>query len=352
MSYLAAAHIKGLCYDRQSFFEPVTSPMSAKDLLLQLADGAFHSGEALATKYGVSRTAIWKQVASLEKLGLEIRRVRGQGYQIEGGLDLLSEAAIRAGLGVDAATILAQIEIYQSIDSTNAQLRRQDAVLEGASVCLAESQSAGRGRRGRYWVSPFASSIYLSVGWRFQGGAEVLEGLSLAIGVMVCDALENLGVQKLSLKWPNDIYLDGKKLAGILVEMSGDFSGPCDVVIGIGINVQVPDAIAEQIEQPWSDLRSVTGGAFTRSLLVGKLLNRILPALALYEDQGFAMWRKRWQALDAFAGRAVIVDNNGQRMAGEAQGVDERGALLLHTSSGLQRIHGGEVSLRLQEATL
>ncbi|MFT4768037.1 MAG: BirA family biotin operon repressor/biotin-[acetyl-CoA-carboxylase] ligase [Glaciecola sp.] len=325
--------------------------MSAKDLLIQLADGAFHSGETLATQYGVSRTAIWKQVTLLEKLGLEINRVRGRGYQIEGGLDLLSESVIRDTLGADAAALLTQFDIHQSIDSTNAQLRRQDAAIAGASVCLAESQSAGRGRRGRFWVSPFASSIYLSVAWRFQGGAEVLEGLSLAAGVLVCDALRDLGVENLSLKWPNDIYLDGRKLAGILVEMSGDFSGPCDVVIGVGINVQLPAYVTDQIEQPWSDLRSFADGSFSRSLLAGKLLNRLLPALAVYEQQGFAMWRERWQSLDAFANRSVIVDNSGQRLAGQAEGVDERGALLLRTSTGVQSIHGGEVSLRLQEAS-
>ncbi|WP_439107086.1 bifunctional biotin--[acetyl-CoA-carboxylase] ligase/biotin operon repressor BirA [Congregibacter sp.] len=325
--------------------------MSATDLLAQLADGAFHSGEDLARQYGLSRTAIWKQVASLEKLGLEVQRVRGQGYQIEGGVDLLDESLIRASLESNAARHLAQMDIHHRIDSTNAELRRQTPTAEGATVCLAESQSAGRGRRGRAWVSPFASSIYLSTAWRFHGGAEVLEGLSLAVGVMVCDALEGLGVEGLSLKWPNDIYLHGRKLAGILVEMSGDFSGPCDVVIGIGINVQLPDSVVEAIEQPWSDLRTVASGDFSRSLLVAALLNRILPTLATYEREGFAVWRERWQALDAFAGRAVVVDNNGQRLAGEAAGVDERGALVLKTSLGLQSIHGGEVSLRLRETT-
>ncbi|MDP5053136.1 MAG: bifunctional biotin--[acetyl-CoA-carboxylase] ligase/biotin operon repressor BirA, partial [Congregibacter sp.] len=309
--------------------------MSAQDVLEQLADGAFHSGEALARQHGLSRTAIWKQVASLAKLGIEINRVRGQGYQIDGGLDLLREASIRDGLDSKAAHHLARLDIHQIIDSTNSQLRRQSLDSVGASVCLAESQSAGRGRRGRSWVSPFASSIYLSLAWRFDGGAEVLEGLSLAVGVLVCDALQDLGVEGLSLKWPNDIYLHGRKLAGILVELSGDFSGPCDVVIGIGINVRLPESMTEQIEQPWSDLRAITDPAFSRSVLVAKLLNRLLPAIASYEAQGFSLWRERWQGLDAFAGQPVIIDNNGKRLAGDAQGVDERGALLLKTSTGV-----------------
>ncbi|MFK8042409.1 bifunctional biotin--[acetyl-CoA-carboxylase] ligase/biotin operon repressor BirA [Congregibacter sp.] len=325
--------------------------MSTNDLLIQLADGAFHSGADLAREYGLSRTAIWKQVSSLEKLGIEINRVRGQGYQIQGGLDLLEDSFIRNSLISDAIGHLDELTIHRSIDSTNAELRRRTPFGNGALVCLAESQSAGRGRRGRAWVSPFASSIYLSVGWRFHGGAEVLEGLSLSVGVMVCEALQDLGVEGLSLKWPNDVYLDGKKLAGILVEMSGDFSGPCDVVIGVGINVRLPDEQAAQIEQPWSDLRTSGNVHFSRSTLVAKLINRMLVALAAYEEEGFAVWRDRWEAVDAFAGRRVVVDNNGQRLAGEAAGVDARGALLLKTSSGVQSIYGGEVSLRLQEGS-
>ncbi|EAQ98563.1 bifunctional biotin--[acetyl-CoA-carboxylase] ligase/biotin operon repressor BirA [Congregibacter litoralis] len=324
--------------------------MSATDVLATLADGAVHSGADLARHQGLSRTAIWKQVATLEKLGIKVTRVRGQGYQIEGGLDLLDEQRIRDAIDTDASTWLHDLQIHQSIDSTNAELRRQTPFGRRASVCLAESQSAGRGRRGRSWVSPFASSIYLSVGWQFRGGAEVLEGLSLAIGVAVGEALGELGVDSIALKWPNDIYLDGKKLAGILVEMSGDFSGPCDVVVGIGINVQLPDGAAEGIEQPWADLRDSGQGAFTRSVLVGKLLSHLLPALATYEEHGFAPWRERWLAMDAFAGRPVIVDNNGRRLSGTAAGVDARGALLLSTGAGVQSIYGGEVSLRLQEA--
>ncbi|WP_439102253.1 bifunctional biotin--[acetyl-CoA-carboxylase] ligase/biotin operon repressor BirA [Congregibacter sp.] len=323
--------------------------MSATDVLAQLADGTVHSGSDLADAQGLSRTAIWKQVATLEKLGISVKRVRGQGYQIEGGLDLLDERVIRESIDRDASAQLHQLNIHQSIDSTNAELRRQTPFGAGASVCLAERQSSGRGRRGRSWVSPFASSIYLSVGRQFSGGAGVLEGLSLAMGVAVGEALQALGVEGVSLKWPNDVYLDGKKLAGILVEMSGDFSGPCDVVIGVGVNVQLPDDAAKGIEQPWADLQGAGREVFTRSELAGKLLSHLLPALATYEKDGFIPWRERWVAMDAFAGLPVVVDNNGQRLAGAAAGVDERGALLLRTAAGVKSIYAGEVSLRLQE---
>jgi BirA family biotin operon repressor/biotin-[acetyl-CoA-carboxylase] ligase len=182
------------------------APMSPFDLLAKLADGRFHSGQDLADQHEVSRTAIWKQIASLQELGLEIERVRGQGYRIPGGVDLLHAPTIYAGLEPRARALLSDLVIKAKIDSTNAELQRRDAAESGALVCLAESQSAGRGRRGRSWVSPFASSIYLSAAWQFEGGAEVLEGLSLAVGVALGEAITaHRRPGSPALKWPNDL---------------------------------------------------------------------------------------------------------------------------------------------------
>lgn len=322
---------------------------SARQILTRLSDGAFHSGQDLAEHLGVTRTAVWKHVALLEELGLSIERVRGKGYRIEGGVDLLDKARITASLPADVAALLGSFEVHHSIDSTNAEILRTGVPSFGASVCLAETQTAGRGRRGRAWVSPFASSLYLSIGWRFTRGAEVLEGLSLAVGVALCEALHDAGVTGLTLKWPNDVLLDGRKLAGILVELKGDLSGPCDAVIGVGVNVALPAAQSELIDQPWADLASLGQGGFPRSDLAGALLNRLLQLLANYELTGFAKWQERWQSLDAYAGKAVLIDNGVQRVAGQARGVDGHGALLLETTSGMQAVRGGEVSLRLQD---
>jgi len=322
---------------------------SAREILTRLSDGAFHSGQDLAEHLGVSRTAVWKHVASLEELGLAVERVRGKGYRIEGGVDLLDKARITAALPADAAALLGSFEVHQSIDSTNAEILRRGVPGFGAAVCLAETQTSGRGRRGRAWVSPFASSLYLSIGWRFTGGAEVLEGLSLAVGVALCETLRDAGVSGLALKWPNDVLLDGKKLAGILVELKGDLSGPCDAVIGVGVNVALPAAQSALIDQPWSDLASLRQRGFSRSDLAGALLGRLLHLLANYELTGFSNWLERWQSLDAYAGKAVLIDNGVHRIAGQARGVDRHGALLLETGSGIQAVRGGEVSLRLQE---
>jgi BirA family biotin operon repressor/biotin-[acetyl-CoA-carboxylase] ligase len=320
--------------------------MAAFDLLRELADGEFHSGQDLAERHGVSRTAIWKKIASLQALGLDIERVRGRGYRVSGGVDLLDAATIRDHIEPGADDLLHNLLLFPEVDSTNAELQRRGAPAHGAAVCLAESQSAGRGRRGRHWVSPFGSSIYLSVVWQFQGGAEVLEGLSLAVGVVLAEAIAAMGVPQPALKWPNDLYLDGAKAAGILVELSGDLSGPCTAIIGIGINVRLPAAPAAQIDQPWSDLQTAASAPVSRNVLAAGVINRLLPLLARYEEQGFASWRERWQALHAHAGKPVIVEQGGRRLAGIATGVDAQGALLLHTDSGIHALRGGEVSLR------
>lgn len=322
--------------------------MSADDLLAELADGHFHSGQALADAQSISRTAIWKQVSALTELGLEIERVRGKGYRLIGGIELLDESLIRNGVSPEAALMLRTLSVFRRIDSTNTELLRRAGDPLGAQVCLAESQSAGRGRRGRGWVSPFGSSIYCSVSWQFSGGIEVLEGLSLAVGVILCESLEEFGVDSLELKWPNDVLRDGRKLAGILVEMTGDASGPCTAVIGMGVNVSVPQRVAGSIEKPWSDLSDVAEAGVSRNAIISRLLSRLLPALDNYEEAGFDFWRSRWMSRDAYADSEVYIESGGEYTSGVARGVNTQGALMLETEAGLKPVHGGEVSLRLR----
>jgi BirA family biotin operon repressor/biotin-[acetyl-CoA-carboxylase] ligase len=196
-------------------------------------------------------------------------------------------------------------------------------------------------------VSPFAKNIYLSVAWTFKGGPDVAAGLPLAVGVVLCDALAGFGVAGLQLKWPNDLLFEQRKLAGILLEMSGDAAGPCRVVVGVGLNVMMPEAAADAIDQPWADLASAAGPAApARNVLVAALLERLLPLLANYEATGFAPWRDRWQELDAFRDASVIAEQSGKRIAGTGAGVNDHGSLQLQTRSGLVSLHGGEVSLR------
>lgn len=322
--------------------------MAQTELLTRLADGEFHSGQVLADSMGISRTAIWKQLARLEGLGLQLESIRGKGYRIPGGLDLLCEEGIRECLSAEAAALAADVRVMPLVDSTNAELLRASALPERRGIaCTAEQQQAGRGRRGRHWVSPFARNVYLSVAWEFAQGAAALEGLSLAAGVCVARALVASGMPEPQLKWPNDVLYDGRKAGGILIEMTGDAAGPARAVLGVGINVSMPRATAAGIDQPWTDLATVAATALPqRSALVAELLNTLLPMLAAFEAVGFAAWREAWGSLDAYAGKPVTVTIGAQRLAGIDRGVNERGALLLETASGLVPVHGGEVSLR------
>lgn len=317
--------------------------MNLLDILNVLADGEFHSGEELGQAMGVSRTAVWKHLHKLDELGLELTSVKGRGYRLEGGLDLLSADKIRLSMSAQNFGLVSSFDIFQSIESTNSHLMSN---ARHGAVCLAERQLAGRGRRGRAWVSPFAKNIYMSVSWTFQGGAQSLEGLSLAVGVAVTEAIESLGIKGVSLKWPNDVLHDGRKLGGILLEMTGDVSGECQLVLGVGLNVDVGEHAASEIDQAWVDLKSL-GFSGSRNDIAGAILERVMPLLAEYDRHGFAGYRERWQELDAFRGKAVYVSSPNNRIEGVANGVAENGALRLIVDGKEQQFSGGEVSLRM-----
>lgn len=329
----------------------VSEDLALQAILGLLSDGSFHSGQELGDALGVSRAAVWKHLQKLEALGLNLQSIKGKGYCLTGGLDLLSSSRIVTLLDPNVRGLLGNIDVFSVIDSTNAQ-----ALLVGAEqgcgyVCLAEQQTAGRGRRGRTWVSPFGKNIYLSVGWSFDGGAAELGGLSLAVGVALADMLHSLGLSDIQLKWPNDVLWRGRKLAGILLEMTGDPAGVCHVVVGVGINIAMSSVAAESIDQPWVDLQSIVAtqtqvGAWGRNELVARFLAGLLPLLANYKVDRFACYRSRWEALNAYAGQQVEVRMATSVVAGVLLGVNESGALRLCTAEGERLFHGGEVSLR------
>ncbi|MEH6583212.1 MAG: bifunctional biotin--[acetyl-CoA-carboxylase] ligase/biotin operon repressor BirA [Halioglobus sp.] len=319
-------------------------------LLPLLANGEYHSGQALAEALGVSRTAVWKQLNKLEVLGLEIESVKGRGYRIPGGVDLMDGQRVRQALSPESAGLLSELDVREVIDSTNMEaLRRIQAGAGAGLVCTAEQQTAGRGRRGRQWVSPFARNLYFSVVWEFTQGAAALEGLSLAVGVAVARALKSSGLPEVQLKWPNDLLFEGAKLGGVLLEMVGDATGSCQVVIGVGLNVTMPREAAADIDQAWTDVSTLAGqgAAPGRNALLSALLSELLPLLDQFETTGFRPFRDEWMALDAHGGQAVILSTAADQQGGIARGVDERGALLLETTLGVQTIYGGEISLRV-----
>lgn len=319
-------------------------------LLNLLADGRFHSGTELARLLAVSGSAVWKHLQALDELGIELRAVSGKGYKLQWPLQLLNQQDITGQLEPRAKACLSQLEIYPALASTNGHLMAlaQHGQATGR-VCLAEYQSAGKGRRGRSWVSPFGHNIYLSVLWRYQNGPGALAGLSLALGVAVARALSQAGVTEVGLKWPNDIYWRGHKLAGILIEVSGESSGPCHAVIGLGLNLYLPKSQAEPIEQAWVDLRQIMGEAVLRqrNRLVALLLNQMLPVIADFERQTLQNFIDDWRNLDCMQGKEVNVFVGEQVFAGVVRGIDPQGLLLLEDDAGkLRAFASGEVSFR------
>jgi len=319
--------------------------MELQVILGLLADGDYHSGKVLGELLGVSRTAVWKHLQKLEAYGLPLESVKGKGYRLLGGLELLDAGRITASLSAEARTGLAELELCESLDSTNrlAMTRAQSGGAHGY-VCLAEHQTNGRGRRGRQWVSPYGQSVYLSAVAEFDGGAAVLEGLSLAVGVALVRALKRAGAGGVGLKWPNDVLAGGRKLAGILLEMSGDVAGVCQVVVGVGLNVSVAAGVAD-IDQPWVDVAELVPDV-SRNDLVGFILDELLPLLMNYQRLGFAAYRDEWEALHVYQGCEVELSTVALLTQGVALGVTSTGALRVDVDGSEQIFNGGEVSLR------
>lgn len=320
------------------------------EILALLADGRFHSGEALGEALGVSRAAVWKSLKRLEDDGYPLQRVRGKGYRLPSGASMLDAGRIRALLPAELAERWKWF-VYPQVDSTNAEVQRLlDPGQPQPLVVLAEQQLGGRGRRGRQWVSPYAQNIYLSLAEPVSVGGPGLEGLSLLVGLCLVQALEDSGYRGCQLKWPNDVLLGGAKLAGILLEISGDLTGEAVVVIGVGVNVLLD--VAANIDQAWTSLyRSGQRATLDRNELIAALLRRLAPSLEVFHQQGFAPFQQEWIARNAWQGMAVKVVAGNNELHGVDAGVNARGALLLRTESGDVEVSGGEVSLRLNHAS-
>lgn len=315
-----------------------------------LADGRFHSGEQLAGTLGISRTAVWKAVKQLSVSGIDIQAVSGKGYRLPYSVELLDTSQILQHISPSLRRLIARLSVHFEVDSTNKYLMQQAG--GGASsgcVCLAERQTAGRGRRGRGWVSPFGGNIYLSILWRFTHSPAVLGGLSLALGVALVRALKRFGVDDVGLKWPNDVVWNGRKLAGILLEMTGESTGPCVVVAGIGLNINMSNCVKGPIEQPWIDLISILRGKIARNKLVGLLLEQLLLAERQFTGSGLQGFLPEWRQLDAFSQRRVILQLPDRNVCGVVEGVDQNGALRLRAGDGsLHSFSSGEISMRAE----
>ncbi|QXH94415.1 bifunctional biotin--[acetyl-CoA-carboxylase] ligase/biotin operon repressor BirA [Pseudomonas ogarae] len=312
-------------------------------LLKLLKDGRFHSGQALGAALGISRSAVWKQLQHLEaEIGLSVHKVRGRGYQLAKPLVFL-----------DAAEIYAKglhewpVHVFDAIDSTNAEALR--LIERGAAapfMVLAERQIAGRGRRGRKWVSPFAENLYHSLVLRIDGGMRQIEGLSLVVGLAVMHALRDMGIAEAGLKWPNDVLVGEKKIAGILLELVGDPADVCHVVLGVGINVNMQST--DEVDQQWTSMCLEAGRDFDRNELVARLGAKLQRYLRLHHASGFAAIQSEWEQYHLWQGRAVSLIAGVNKIDGVVLGIDHQGALRLKVDGVEKNFSGGELSLRLR----
>lgn len=329
------------------------SPSAPPALLIALAAGEAVSGRELATRLGISRAAVWKQIERLRELGLEVEAQAGRGYRLAAPVEWLDAGRIRAGLSSTEAARLADLAVHWQIDSTSSELQRRAAVdPRDGLACLAERQDAGRGRRGRTWRTPLGGGLALSLLKRFDDGMAALGGLSLVAGVAAVRALADCGVEGVGLKWPNDLVAHGRKLGGILVELGGDATGPCHAVIGIGLNLRLDAHTAAAIDQPWIDLAALTGGDAlpSRNRLAAQLIAQLGAALERFAASGFGAFRDDYAKLDLLRGRPVRVLRGETSEDGVAVGIDARGALRVAFADGERRVDGGEVSVRAAAA--
>lgn len=257
---------------------------------------------------------------------------------------LLNAETINAQLSNITSALISKLEIFSVIDSTNNYLMtRAQTDSPSGNVCLAETQTAGKGRRGRQWISPQGQNIYGSFLWRFHD-AQALNGLSLAIGVGVIRALNKLGIFHVDLKWPNDIYSDGKKLGGILIEVTTHSNCSVSAVIGLGLNVSLPHNL-ESITQAYTDLNTIAEVKLNRNQLVAQLLNELLPIAATFEKQSFSAYLEEWREYDCLFGKSATLFVGTQTIKGIVQGIDKNGLLKLQREDGtIQTFASGEVS--------
>ncbi len=311
-------------------------------LISILADGEFHSGEQLGERLGMSRAAINKHIQTLRDWGVDVFTVPGKGYSLPEPIQLLSQDFISSQINQG------QVAVLPVIDSTNQYLLDRIGTLQSGDACVAEYQQAGRGRRGRKWFSPFGANLYLSMYWRLEQGPAAAIGLSLVIGIVMAEVLRDLGASQVRVKWPNDLYLQDRKLAGILVELTGKTGDAAQIVIGAGINLAMRKVESDVINQGWINLQEA-GIAIDRNTLAARLINELRAALELFEQEGLTPYLSRWEKLDNFINRPVKLIIGDKEIVGISRGIDIQGALLLEQNGATKAWMGGEISLRSAE---
>ncbi len=307
-----------------------------------MRDGEFHDGTALGVMLQMTRSAVWKMIKKLERYGIEINSVKGKGYALCEPLILLHEDKIKKKLTDKKC----RLSLFESIDSTNEYLRsiRQPKAIH---FCLAEQQTAGRGRLGRTWHSPFGKNVYLSCLYPFQKDISELAGLSLVVSLAILSTLKEFGIyEDTQVKWPNDILCRGKKISGTLIGVQAESHGASHAIIGIGINTNMLLDESGQISQLWTSMRYVTGDYLDRNLVCAALINQLQMYLQRFEQEGFTAFMQEWVAAEGMHGKQVAVKTVGETVTGEAVGINPQGHLLLKLADGKVRaFSSGDTSI-------
>jgi len=320
-------------------------------LLRLLADGGFHSGEAMGRELGVSRATVFSALAEVADYGLTLQRIRGRGYRLEAPWQCLDAVEINRCLGDCAARF--QLEVIQQAASSNSEmLQRAVRGAPSGSVLAVELQTAGRGRIGRVWHSGLGNALTFSLLWRFECGLNGLSGLSLAVGVAILRALRRFEAAGVGLKWPNDILAEHGnsmvrgKLGGVLIEAQGDMYGPSAVVIGIGLNCSLPTVLERAITQPAVSLKQLCVKPPTRDQLLAAVLQELAAVLDEFARDGFAALRGEWERYHAQQDLPIQLQMpDGSIVEGIARGVGDNGELRLETAQGMRQFNSGEVGV-------
>lgn len=315
------------------------------DLIALLDHEKYMSGEMLSKLLGISRTAIWKHINILKKKGVNVYSVKGKGYKLAEPVYLLDEKEILSTLKSKSVNINSLI-IIDSLPSTNTFLSQNAHKYPNNTVCLAEQQTQGRGRNGRQWYSPYASNIYLSLLWKTDLPLNELSTSSICVGLALLSALEKLGILGAKIKWPNDIYYDDKKLAGILIDVKSEINGTHNVVIGIGVNTKMPVNEYVPIDQEWIDLQQINADIPERNMIVAVIIDELIGHLHEFADNGLKGFLDTWRRYDYLYGSSVSIMQNSGELVGMAEGIDENGALLVRTVDGKVSVYAGEVKCR------
>ena len=356
--------------DNTSEIEKLSPEQTRTAILHLLNDNEFHSGEALASRLNLSRSAISNHIKVLNELGLPIFSVKGRGYKLAEEIELLVKDKLISLLSASQDTDISNlVSVENVVGSTNdlikllASRKSVDAKqsVNSGYCCFAEAQTAGRGRRGRKWVSPYGASLYCSMLWHFDEGYQAMSGLSLMVGVVLNQTLQEFGVETCQLKWPNDLLYEHQKLAGILIEVEGHADTSVSAIIGIGVNIKLPDEL-DGIDQAFTDINHICADrqqpAISRNVLAATLVKNLWRALPIFERQGLQPFLDSWQQADLYANKAVRLLAGKTEIRGVSRGINASGALLLEVedsnvknadgkaSTKIEAFHGGEISVR------